>query len=220
MNRILFAAVILFFAPYCRAQGMYGAQLGLGYSMGYTSKLTPNFDAFCLHKVIRRVYAGGELSVQRYSMLNDIKTSGAANYGDIISVSEKANYAFLCAKVDYAVGFHQYFHFSLSYGPGIFVGGHQYTNTHLPYWTTPGGASYGADTTAVNTTYNIPNVTFKGSFAISERIPTPGYWNILLSQEFNFLPGNLSNNGPAFNTSYIAFKVGIMHKYPMVFVEY
>lgn len=215
------AALILtlFFTP-SFGQGMFGASGGLGLSTTDNAALTPAFNAYLLHKIIYRVYAGADLSLQRYSLLNTVKTGGPVSYGDIISVRQKSSYAFISAKVDYAIGYRKYIHFSLAFGPGIFVGGHQYTNTHLPYWTPVGGAPYGHDTVAVNTSYNIPNIIYRGAVSISERIPTRGYWNIMLSQEFSYLPGNLSKDGPALNTSYIAFHVGIMHKYPMVFVEY
>jgi len=60
---------------------------------------------------------------------------------------------------------------NLSFGPGFFMGGKQYTNTNLPFWTA-GGTPFGADTVAVNTSYNIPSVIYKGTAGISERTIT------------------------------------------------
>ena len=223
MKRTLVAAIFSLLCAPSFAQGMYGFQGGVGYTTAYQSHITPAFEGYYLHKVSKqlyRVYVGGSVYYQRYSFLNTLKTGGPVSYGDIISIRQKTSYAFISAKVDYGIGYHKYFHVNLSFGPGIFVGGSQYTNEHLPYWTPPGGNPYGADTSAVNTSFNIPSVIYRGAVGISERIPTQGFWNITFSQEFSFIPGNLSKTGPPLNTGYIAFQVGIMHKYPLVFVEY
>jgi hypothetical protein len=219
MKSIVLTVVFMFLLVPSFAQGMYGFEGGLGYSTGYKSYLTPTFGGYALHKLGYRVYAGADVSFQRYSVLNTLKTVGTANFGDIVSVRQRCSYAFISAKIDYAIGFHKYFHFNAAFGPGFFMGGKQYTNTNLPYWTA-GGNPYGSDTTAVNTSYNIPAVIFKGTLGVSERIPTGRYWNVTLSQQFSFIPANLSKNGPPINTSYFAFQVGVMHKYPLVFVEY
>jgi len=219
MKRIILVTALLFACMPSFSQGMYGFQGGLGYNTAYKSYITPAFEGYCLHKIIYRVYAGGDLFFQRYSMLNTLKTGGPVNYGDIISIRQKTSYAFISAKVDYGIGYRKYLHVNLSFGPGFLLGGNQFTNTHLPFWTA-GGTPFGADTTAVNTSYNIPAVIYRGALGVSERIPTNGYWNITLSQEFSYIPGNMSKNGPPINTSYISFQIGIMHKYPLVFVEY
>jgi hypothetical protein len=88
----------------------------------------------------------------------------------------------------------------------------------MPFWTPPGGTPYGADTVAVNTSYNIPGVILRYGVGITERIPTHRYWNITLTQEFGFLPGSLSKGTPL-KTPGILFQVGVMHKYPLVRVE-
>ena len=220
MKRSVLAIAMLLFTMPSFAQGMFGAQAGLGYTTAYKGHITPAFEGYYLHKAIPHLYAGGSLFIQKYSLLNEVKKDAVANYGDIISIRQKSTYAFISAKVDYGIGYRQYVHISLAFGPGFYLGGSQYTNQYLPYPTGSSGNAFGADTMAVNTTYNIPAVIFRGALGISERIPTHGYWNITLSQEFSLIPGNLSKSGPAMNTGYFAFQVGIMHKYPLVFVEY
>jgi hypothetical protein len=42
----------------------------------------------------------------------------------------------------------------------------------------------------------------------------------MLSQEFTYLPGYISHGDPKMTTGYLCFQVGIMHKYPMKFIEY
>ena len=107
-------------------------------------------------------------------------------------------------------------------GRGCIWGGYQNTYQFQPFWTNTSGYSYGRDTVSYNTSYNIPKVIFKVGAGISERVPTYRYWNIILSQEFTYLPGYISKGtcAPNLKTGYISFQVGIMHKYPQVFVEY
>lgn len=202
------------------AQGMFGVQAGGGYTTGYKSRLTPAVEGYYLHKITHRLYAGGSVFYQRFSMLNTLPAYGSIKYGDVISIDHKSSYLFFSPKVDYGVGYRKYFHFHAALGLGLLAGGTQFTNTHLPYWTPPGGTPYGADTIAVNTTYNLPSSIVRLAFGASQRIPTRGYWNITLSQEAGIMPGSLSKGINELRTPYICFQIGIMHKYPMVFVEY
>ncbi len=221
MKRYLLAALFCCFGISCFAQGMYGAQMGVGFNTGgYHSKITPAIEAYYLHKIIPGLYAGASVFFQRYSLLNEVSTAGSLAYGDVVSVSQKSSYIFLSPKIDYGIDYRKYLHVYATFGLGVFAGGRQWSNTHSPYWTPLGGTPYGADTVAVNTSYNIPNVIMRYGFGFSERIPTGGYWNITLSQEYGGMPGGLSDGPYPFKTSYFCFTVGIMHKYPMVFVEY
>ena len=202
------------------SQGMYGFEGGVGYCTSYKGYITPAAEGYYLHKITQHFFAGGSVSFQRYSFLRDMhQDAGSIVFGDIISVRQKSSFLFLCPKIDYAIGYRKIWHVHIAGGPGFFVGGTQYYNQYQPLWTS-GGIPYGADTAANNTTFNIPDIIFRGSIGLSERIPTLGYWNIMLSQEFTFMPGNLGKNGPALNTGYFALTVGVMHKYPQVWVEY
>jgi hypothetical protein len=218
--RFKLTAVLLLLCSVARSQGMYGFQGGVGYTTSYKSHITPAFEGYYLYKAGHRIYAGGSVFFQKYSFTDEVTTGGPVNYGDLISITQKTSYAFISAKVDYGIGYRKHVHISLAFGPGLLLGGSQYANEHLPYWTTASGVPFGADTAGVNTSYNIPAVIYRAALGISERISTGGYWNIMLSQEFSFIPVNMSKNGPPLNTGYISFQVGIMHKYPMVFVEY
>lgn len=220
MKRYL-SAVLLFCVSTCSyAQGMFGAHAGLGYTSGYQSSITPAIEAYYLHKITHRIYAGGALFLQRYALTAAQTTNSPIAYGDIIAIRQKSSFLFIDPKIDYGIGYRKFIHVFATFGPGIFMGGRQWSDTHKPYWTPPGGVPFGADTIAVNTTYNIPSVVMRFGFGVMERIPTHRYWNITLSQEVGFMPGGISKGNPALQTPYISFQVGVMHKYPHVFVEY
>jgi hypothetical protein len=201
-------------------QGMFGAQTGIGYTTGYDSRITPAVEAYYLHKVMHHLYAGGSLFFQRDSFNTPLNTGSNINYGDVVSIGQKTSFVFLSPKVDYAIDYRSYFHVFATFGLGVRMGGAQWSYTHAPFWTPPGGTPYGADTIAVNTTYNLPNAITRFGFGLAERIPTRRYWNIMLSQEVGFMPGSLSKGATPLQTPYICFQVGLMHKYPQVFVEY
>ena len=221
MKRTFLIAVFSLFAVGSFAQGMFGAQAGLGYGTAYKSRITPAVEGYYLQQIFPRIYIGGSLFFQRYSFKNTLisDTSNLA-YGDVISIHQQSSYLFLCPKIDLGIGFHKYIHATLAFGPGLYLGGNQYTYAFQPFWTNTSGISYGKDTISTNTSYNIPKVVYRVAVGISERIPTHRYWNIMLSQEFSFLPGYISHGDPKMSTGYFSFQVGIMHKYPMKFIEY
>ena len=213
------ASLLCGVATHAGAQGIYGAQAGLGMTPGYKGRNTMAMEAYYLHKMAYHLYAGGSLFYQRYSVENPISTAGTASYGDVIAIRQKSSYVFVSPKVDWAINYRSYFHFFATAGVGIRMGGRQWTDTHQPLWTTPLSGPYGADTVAVNTTYNLPGVITRYGFGIAERIPTRRFFSILLSQEVGFMSG-LSKGPYPIQTPYFAFQVGITHKYPQVFVEY
>ena len=199
---------------------MYGVQAGMGYTPGYRSRLTPAIEGYYMHKLAYHLYGGGSLFLQRYSFKTDVGTGGAVKYGDVLGVEQRSNYLFISPKIDYAINYRSYFHVFATVGLGLRMGGSEWSYTHTPIWTPPGGTPYGADTTAVRTSYNLPNTKMRFGLGIAERIPTHGFWNIMLSQEVGFMPGSLTNGPYPLQTPYICFQVGIMHKYPQVWVEY
>ncbi len=221
MKRKLLTAVFCCFSFLSFAQGMFGAQAGLGFTRGdFSSKLTPSVEGYYLHKIIPHLYAGAGLLFQHHSISKDLNTGSSISYGDVINISTKSSYLFFSPKVDVGIDYRQYFHVHASLGIGVSMGGRQISQTHSPIWTPPGNPPFGADTIGVNTSYNIPSSLTRFGFGISERIPTGRYWNIMLSQEFGAMPGWLSKGTTPMAASYFCFTIGIMHKYPMVFVEY
>ena len=219
MQRLIVLILFSFFATHSYAQGgIYGFEAGAGYGTSYKAHVTPAFEGYCLKRFSASLYIGGALSFQRYSFL--FATNHApANYGDMVSIRQKCQYLFFSPKIDLGIGYRKYLHVYFMAGPGIYMGGNQTTNKKEPFWTTPSGGNFGADTVGYNTTNNIPNVTFRAGFGISERIPTYRYFNIILSQEFSLLPSHLSDANPALQTNYFSFTVGIMHKYPQAHVD-
>jgi hypothetical protein len=202
------------------AWGMYGFYGGVGMPTAYKGYKTFTAEGYFLKKLMEDVYGGGAISYQSYSFLNDLgKDINSANYGDMLSIRHKSSYLFLRPKLDVGIGYRQYVHLNVSAGPGFLMGGSQYHNKAEPFWVTPTGAT-GKDIVSFNVSYNIPSVVMRYTFGVSERIPTHGYWNIMLSQEFSYIPTDFDKNGTGLHSHYISFTVGIMHKYPQAFVEY
>ena len=219
MKRIILS--ILFPATtFCSfAQGMFGLQAGMGTVTAYKPYYTPSFEGYYLAKLTPHVYLGGAVSVQRYSFLYDLDKGSNISYGDVLTIRQKSSYIFFTPKIDCGVGYYKYVHFTFSFGPGVFMTGAKTTGNYEPLISPTGGFS-GGDTLYYNAKYNMRTVIFRYAFGIMERIPTRGYWNITLSQEFSYLPGKLNYPGIDLMANYILFSVGIMHKYPLMKVEY
>ena len=219
MKRIIIVILLSFFNTFSFSQGMYGFNIGLGRTMSYHSYITPAFEGYHLWRLSPHFYAGGAISLQRYSFLYDAKPAPAAlNYGDIISIRQKSTFLFFSPKIDYGIGYRKYVHISLAAGAGIAIAPVQWENEYSPLLATAGGG-IGADTSRVNTSYNVAHVIYRVGVGVSERIPTHGYFNIVLSQEFSYLANKLNRSGTDLTTSYFAFTVGFMHKYPQVWVQ-
>lgn len=221
MKRYFLLALLCCCSIYSMGQGMFGFQAGPGFSTGgYGSKKTLSVEGYYLHKIIPGLYAGGSMYLQRYNLHSNVFSGTNIAYNDVISVSQKSSYLFFSPKVDYGFGVRKYIHIHAMFGVGVLMGGKQFTDTYAPFWTPPGGTPYGADTVAVNTSYNIAHSVTRFGFGLTERIPTRGYWNITLSQDFGSMSGGLSKGPYPFTPSYFCFTVGVMHKYPLVFVAY
>jgi hypothetical protein len=199
---------------------MFGVEGGVGKATIGKSYLTPTIEGYYLKKITRSFYVGATLSYQRYSFLykSGIPTSVAGD-GSIVSIRQRSGYVFASPTADFGIGYRKYIHVYASFGAGLLAEGRQLTNRIQQYQTTPPVTS-AYDTTAYYTSNSLPLLISRYSLGITERIPTSGYWNIMLSQEFSYIPNNLTTEGPHLKTNYFAFTVGIMHKYPMVFVEY
>ncbi len=217
--------IILFFFPAlfsiaCYSQGMYGFEGGLGKTMSYTSHLVPELKAYVTGSITRHIYVGGGVSMERYSFLYASNVAPiAANYGQTINIRNKSSYLFFSPKVDIGIGYYQYLHLNLSAGAGVFMGGSQWTNRYQQIFTTPSSLSFRSDTAGYNTTASMPTLVFRYGAGLSERIPTHGYWNIILSEDFGYLPRSFDKNFDGLKSNYISFSVGVMHKYPMVMME-
>ena len=196
------------------SQGMYGFGIGVGYTNAYHSYITPAFEGYHLWKVTEHLYMGGDLALQRYSFLYDMPAATNIQYGDVVSIRQKASYLFLSPEIDIGIGYRKYIHVNISSGAGVIMSGKQWSNEYAPRLATAGG-NIGADTAAINTSFNVPRVVYRAGAGISERIPTHRYFNIMLSQEFTYVASNLDKTFPEMHTSYFSFTVGIMHKYPV-----
>jgi hypothetical protein len=221
MKKMTLIALLSLFSIHSFAQGLYGVEAGVGKSLAYTSYYTPAVAGYYMARINRHIYVGAEVSYQRYSFLY---TSGitpkAVDFGDVINIRQKSSYLFFSPKIDFGIGYRKYLHLNFSAGGGIYMGGSSWTNKYEQIFTLPAGTSFRSDTALYNTTYNIPSFIYRYAAGLSERIPTNKYWNIVFSQEFSYIARKLNYSGPNLNTNYIAFTVGIMHKYPQVLVEY
>ena len=220
MKRIIPVILFSFFYSSSFSQGMYGFGIGLGYITSYHSYITPAFEGYHLWRLTEHIYLGGDLDLQRYSFLDNLKPDpNNLYYGEIISMREKSSYLFFSPKIDFSIGYRKYVHINLSGGIGVAMASGQWRNEYSPVLSTASG-NIGADTAAVNSSYNVPKVIYRAGLGVSERIPTRQYFNIMLSQEFSYLPANLNRgDGPNLFTNYFSFTVGIMHKYPQTRVE-
>lgn len=218
MKHTILLALLCFSFFSSHAQGMYGFEAGLGKATLGKSKLTPTLRGYYLKKLSRRIYAGGGISWERYSFNHYINPGNAA-YGDALSIRQKSSYVFFTPKIDLGIGYRQYVHLSLSFGPGVFAGGSKFTNQYDPLLNSS-GQYYGGDTATYDNTGNIKTLICRFGLGVSERIPTQGHWNITLTQEFGYIPSKLNFPGTDIKSNYFCLTVGIMHKYPMVFVEY
>ena len=223
MKSAFIAALLTLSGLHSHAQGgggMYGITAGIGATTAYKPKMTLAAEGFFLKKITPHVYLGGMVAFEKYSFTSEYSIDAASiTYGDIVSIKQKSAYAFIGPKLDVGIGYRKYVHAHLSAGPGFYMGGQQRTYEHQPYWTA-GGLPFGHDTVGVNTGVNIPAVIMRIGIGVSERIPTGGHWNIMLTQQVSMLPGDISKHTPSLQTGYFSFQIGIMHKYPLRFVEY
>jgi hypothetical protein len=202
------------------SQGMFGAEAGFGKATVSKSYLTPAIEGYYFRKLSRTFYFGVTASYERYSFLDKYSGSAVTPANDpIISIRQKSGYVFLSPTIDVGLGYRKYIHVRTSFGAGLLANGRQLTNVSLPYVAPPPRYT-GYDTITQYTSYNIPVLVSRYTLGLTERIPTDGYWNIVVSQEYCYIPTNLNNYGPNLKTNYFALTVGIMHKYPMAFVEY
>ncbi len=214
----ILVSCFLFVAFHSAAQGMYGFEGGLGKSTTARAYTTPAFSGYYLSKLSRTFYLGAALNYERYSFLNNYNPV-SPSYGDIISIRQKSSYVILSPKLDVGIGYRKYWHVFASFGAGMLLSGNQVTNKYDHYSTLP--PVYTAnDTVSHYTSYDLPVLLSRYSFGVARRISTGGYWNIMLSAAYSYIPTNLTTHGPALRTNYFAFTIGIMHKYPMVLVEY
>ena len=220
MKRIILLLLLSFFATQSYSQGLYGFEAGLGKATLKKSKITPAFEGYYLKRFTRSIYVGVSLFFERFSFTyyNDKLTPGNVNYGDLLSFNKKCSYLFLTPKFDLGIGYRKYWHASFAFGPGLLLGGQQHSNRFEPFWTSPG--AYGRDTVTFYTNYNIPLTQLQCRLGVSRRISTLAYWNIMFSLDYTYMPRHISVGPPDLRTDAVCFTVGIMHKYPQVFVEY
>ncbi len=221
MRRIVLFLFLSLFSLPAFSQGMYGVEGGFGMNTSYKPYLTPTLKGYLMTRINRHLYVGGQMSIERYSFqYNSFIPLQQVEFGDILTIRQKSTYLLFAPKLDIGLGYRKYVHINLTVGGGILMGGSQWTNKYEPYWTTPGGGAFGKDTVGHNTLFNIPNLLLRYGVGISERIPTKGYWSVVLSQDFGILPQNFSNDNPILHTSYFCITAGVMHKYRQVLVEY
>lgn len=216
--------ILLLAANLCVAQdqpqGKYGFEAGALYPSFKTAYITPTVKGYFMAHLSHTLYLGGELSYQRFSFLDNVNpSSSTVAFGSIISIRQMSSYLFIAPKLQVGIGWRKHVFADFSMGPGIYLGGVQWSHDYEPYWTTPGGGAYGKDTISFNTTYNLPNVVFKMTCGLTERIPTYRYWNIVLSETYGYLPGKLGKESPAIRSNYFALTLGVMHKYPVRMAE-
>ena len=220
MKKIIWVAALCFASVHCLAQGKYGFEAGIGYTTYNKSYITTALQGYWLGRLTHSFYFGGALSFQRYSLLFSYNPSPTAlAFGDILNLRQKSDYLFITPKIEMGIGRYKHFFANFSMGPGIYMGGNQWTHQYLPFAVTPSGANFGTDTAFSNTSYNVTNIIFRITGGLKQRFTTYRYWNIVVSEEFSYLPGKISSGSPELKTNYFCLTVGIMHKYPSVAMD-
>lgn len=215
MKQTVFIVLFLLCAGGAFSQGKYGFWVGLGRTTAYKSTTTPAFEGFYLAKLDPHVYVGGSIGVERYSFADYINPA-APDSGSVLSIRQKSFFIFFSPKVDIGVGHHKHVHFTFSAGPGLYMGGSKFTSIYERF--SPGG-NVASDTLTVNNTYNVRNIIFRYGLGVSERLPTDGFWDVILTQQLSYIPGHLNYPGTDLKTSYFSIGIGLIHKYPVVRFE-
>jgi hypothetical protein len=219
MKQIVLAVIFSMFTVHSFSQGMYGIQGGKGKATAFKAHTTPKIECYLLGQVGYRLFIGGSIGIERYSLIyNSGKTADNAAVGDIVSIRQKSSYLYFSPKADYSIGYRKILHVHASVGGGIFMSGRQVTNMEQAFPAPAATLNYAEDK---NTTNNIPLFMLRYGAGISERLPTLGFWNVTFSQEFGYLGKSFHKDAaPDLRTDYIAFTIGIMHNYNQVLVEY
>ena len=219
MKHIVFIFFISLCSVHSFSQGMNGIEGGVGKATAFNAHITPKIEGYLLGQVGYRLFIGGSIGIERYSLLyNSGKTADNAGLGDIISIRQKSSYVYFAPKADYGIGYRKILHLHASVAGGIFMSGKQVTNSELAFPAPKATLNYAADE---NTTNNIPLFMLRYGAGISERLPTLGFWNVTFSQEFGYLAKSFHQDAaPDLRTNYVAFTIGIMHNYNQVLVEY
>jgi len=221
MKKFLLSLLLCVTTTYSFSQAIFGFDGGLGKTTSYKSYLTPELQAYVLGRISPHIYAGGAVGFERFSFLYNANVAPvASNFGDIISIRHKSSYFFFYPKLDIGLGYRKYVHINLSVGGGIYMGGSEFTNRYAQIFTTPSAVSFRSDTAGFNTTYNTPTLMLQYGLGVSERLPTEGYWNIIISQNFGYLPKAFDKTESGLKTNYISLSVGIMHNNQRVLVDY
>ncbi len=212
--KTLFCVFLLFHSMASFSQGKYGFEAGVGYTTYNKSYLTTAFQVYWLGRLTHTFYFGGAIAFQRLSMKYSNNPSAASlDSGTIFNIRQKSDYLFFTPRIEMGIGRYKHLFVNLSMGPGIYLGGNQWTHENQPF-STSSVIGYIPDTVFINTSNNIQNLIFRFTGGFKQRFTTYSYWNIVVSEEFSYIPGKISRETPDFKTNYFTVTVGIMHKYP------
>ena len=182
------------------AQSTIGIQAGVGATTSYLKPMTPtlNIGGYFLEKQSTRVAFGGVLSIQKYSFTKNVGTTYNTAYGDILSISQKTSYLFLCPKIEFSIGKRQHLHAGFSVGPGVFVGGRQqddinYSSLHSSYPPSYPPA-FIRDSMQITANNNINKMILRAQLSFTEHIATNSSFGIFIFQDFSFISSYVSKN--------------------------
>ncbi len=212
--KIIFCIILSFLSTPTFSQGKYGFETGVGYTTYNKSYLTAAAQGYWLGRLSHTFYFGGVISFQRLSMKYTNNPAPATlDSGTIFNIRQKSDYLFFMPRIEMGIGRYKHLFANFSMGPGIYLGGNQWTHMYQPFITS-GNNGYIPDTVFLNTSYNVQNLLFKFTAGLKQRFTTYSYWNIVISEEFSYVPGKISRETPDFKTNYFTVTLGIMHKYP------
>ena len=219
MKPILLILLFSFVSANAHGQAIFALAGGIGQSTSSQTRLdrnAPTFSADYLQTVKTHVYIGCSLFYEHYSFINN---PDGYNTGETDWVKQESGYLFFTPKVDIGFGKEQNFHLFFSSGPGVLLSGSQATSSYsMINYNSSNYYNYPPVYDTINTSNHINKWVFRISAGVTEYIHLPGGWDILLSEQFGFMPSFFSKDTneqnttvpfPGFRTDYLSVQLGI-----------
>ncbi len=180
--------------------GIYGGG-GLALTNNYDVAISGGLDF--TRGIQNRLNWGFKLFYQQFGLGYDNEAYGAkdgvGNAGAILN--NKSSFVFIAPKLDVGIRRMQNVHFYVDAGVGFKMSG---TET-LVKWDHSNGANYGNYDSVVNTTPNITSMLIRVGAGLVEYLYTSKHWRFTFTEDFGFIPQNLSSTASYDNPSRTAY---------------
>ncbi len=223
MKRIILIAFISFFAIKGTAQtatfiGLYGGG-GLALSNNYDVGISGGLDF--MKGVKNRLSIGARLFYQGIGLVYDNEAYGAkkgiGNAGALLY--NKSSYVFFTPKFDIGIRRLENVHFYATAGLGFNMG----ATESIRKWDNSYGAAYGNYDSTLNTSTNITSMVMRLGVGLTEYVYTGRHWRLTFSEDFGFIPQNISSTASydnpsrtqyypkSLNAQYFSLHIGLTH---------